>query len=138
MSQENVKIVRAAIDAANRDDWDAFYKDMAPGVELDMSRAVGPVSGVLSLDQLRRAQEDLAGYWESLRIEPNEFIEAGDLVVVPHTVHVRGRDGIEVVSRPTFVWTIRDGAIERISLYQERQDALEDLGLSEQDAHADS
>ena len=50
---------------------------------------------------------------------------------MPHTVHVRGRDGIEVVSRPTFVWTIRDGAIERVTLYQERQDALEDLGLSE-------
>ena len=138
MSQENVEIVRAAIDAANRDDWDAFYKDMAPGFELDMSRAVGPVSGVLSLDQVRRALEDFAGYWESLRIEPHEFIEAGDLVVVPNTGHVRGRDGIEVVSRPTFVWTIRDGAIERISMYQERQDALEDLGLSEQDAHADS
>ena len=36
-------------------------------------------------------------------------------------------------SRPTFVWTIRDGAIERVSLYQEKEDALEDLGLSEQD-----
>jgi ketosteroid isomerase-like protein len=138
MSQENVEIVRAAFDAVNRDDWDAFYKDMAPGFELDMSRAVGPVSGVLSLDQVRRALEDFAGYWESLRIEPSEFIEAGYLVVVPHTVHERGRDGIEVVSRPTFVWTIRNGAIERVSLYQSRQDALEDLGLSEQDTLTDS
>ena len=139
MSQENVEIVQAVIDAVNRSDWDAFYKDMAPGFELDMSRAVGPVSGVLSLDQVRRALEDFAGYWESLRIEPNEFIEAGDRLVVRWTAHVRGRDGIAlVVSRPTFVWTIRDGAIERISLYQERQDALEDLGLSEQDAQADS
>ena len=138
MSQENVEIVRAAIDAANRDDWDAFYKDMAPGFELDMSRAVGPVSGVLSLDQVRRVLEDFAGYWESLRIEPHQFIEAGDRLVMPRTVHVRGRDGIEVVSRPTLVWTIRDGAIERVVLYQERQDALEGLGPSEQDAHADS
>ena len=137
MSQENVEIVRAAIDAANRDDWDAVYKDMAPGFELDMSRAVGPVSGVLSLDQVRRALEDFAGYWESLRIEPHAFIEAGDRLVMPHTVHVRGRDGIEVVSRPTFVWTSRDGAIERVTLYQERQDALEAVGLSEQDADAE-
>jgi hypothetical protein len=29
------------------------------------------------------------------------------------------------------VWTIRDGAIVRISMYQERQEALETLGLSE-------
>ena len=49
-----------------------------------------------------------------------------------------GRDGIEVGSRPTLVWTIRDGAIERVSMYQERQDALEAVGLSEQDAHAES
>ena len=71
-------------------------------------------------------------------MEPHEFIEAGDLVVVPPTTHGKGRDGIEVVSRATFVWTIRNGAIERVSMYQERQDALEAVGLSEQDAHADS
>ena len=59
MSQENVEIVRAAIDAANRDDWDAFYKDMAPGFEMDMSRAVGPVSGVLSLDQVKTSRGGL-------------------------------------------------------------------------------
>ena len=138
MSQENVEIVRAAIDAYNREDWDAWLESMASDFELDMSRAVGPVSGVLSLDQVRQGLEDFAGYWESLRIEPHEFIEAGDRLVVPWTVHVRGRDGIEVVSSPTFVWTIRDGTIERVALYQERQDALEDLGLSEHDAHADS
>ena len=36
MSQENVEIVKAAIDAANRQDWDAVFQDMAPGFELDM------------------------------------------------------------------------------------------------------
>ncbi len=76
--------------------------------------------------------------WESDRLEPHEFIEAGDLVVVPLTQHLKGRGGIEVVVRATFVWTIRNGAIERVTMYQELQDALEDLGLSEQDAHADS
>ena len=83
------------------------------------------------LDQLRGFLVEFAESWESVRIEPHEFIEAGDLVVVPWTTHARGRDGIEVVSRPTFVWTIRDGAIERLSMYQERQEALEALGLSE-------
>ena len=38
----------------------------------------------------------------------------------------------------SYVWTIRNGAIERIVVYQEKEDALEDLGLSEQNAHADS
>jgi hypothetical protein len=59
-------------------------------------------------------------------------------VVMPGTGHMVGRDGIEVEARLTLVSTIRDGAIERNTMYQERQDALEALGLSEQDAHADS
>ena len=138
MSQENVEIVKAAIEAWNREDWDTALQNAAPGFEVDMSRAVGPVSGVLDLAQLRLVLVDFAEHFESVRIEPHEFIEAGDLVVVPWTLHVRGRGGIEAASRVAIVWTIRDGAIERFTMYQERQDALEDLGLSEQDAHADS
>ena len=137
MSQENVEILKASFDAYNRRDWDAWLQHAARGFEMDMSRAVGPVSGILTLDQLRQGQLDFAEYWESVRIEPQEFIEAGDLVVVPWAMNGTGRDGIELVARATFVWTIRDGAIERVSLYQSRQDALVDLGLSEQDAQAD-
>ena len=138
MSQENVEIVKAWYDAFNRDDWDAMVKDAAPGLVVDFSRSVGPFPGVFGLDQIRRLVEEFHETWESARLEPHEFIEAGDLVVVPGTQHVKGRGGIEVVARGAYVWTIRNGAIERMVMYQSRQDALEDLGLSEQDAHADS
>jgi hypothetical protein len=132
MSRENVEIVKAAIDAANREDWDALVQTAAPNFELDMSRSRSfRGASVYGLDQLRGFLVDFAESWESVRVEPHEFIEAGDLVVVPWTTHARGRDGIEVVSRPTFVWTIRDGAIERLSMYQERREAIEALGLSE-------
>ena len=69
--------------------------------------------------------------WESSRIEPHEFIEAGEHVAVPWTLRATGRDGIEVRARVTWTFTIRDGAIQRICMYQERQEALETLGLSE-------
>ena len=138
MSQENVEIVRANIDAYNREDWDAFFKDQAPGFELDFSRAVGPWRGVFGLDQIRRVTQEFRETWESARMEPHEFIEAGDLVVVPSTMHVKGRGGIEVVVRAAVVWTIRNGAIERMVMYQSKEEALEAVGLSEQDAHADS
>ena len=138
MSQENVEIVKAAIDAYNREDWDAAFKDAAPGCELDLSRSRGPFAGVFGVGQARKMLEEMSEMWESLRMEPHEFIEAGDLVVVPLTQHLKGRGGIEVSASATSVWTIRNGAIERVTMYQERQDALEDLGLSEQDAHADS
>ena len=138
MSQANVEIVKAWYDAYNREDWDALAKDAAPGFELDLSRAVGPWRGVFGLDQALRMAGEFRETWESARLEPHEFIEAGDLVVVPGTQHVKGRGGIEVVARGAFVWTIRNGAIERMVMYQSRQEALEAVGLSEQDAHADS
>jgi ketosteroid isomerase-like protein len=138
MSQENVEIVKAWIDAYNREDWDANFKDLAPGFELDFSRAIGPWRGVFGPDQARQVAREIRETWESARLEPHEFIEAGDLVVVPWAMHGRGRDGIELVARFTFVFTIRNGAIERITLYQEREEALEAVGLSEQDAHADT
>jgi ketosteroid isomerase-like protein len=131
MSQENVEIVRAWYDAYNREDWDAMLKDAAPGFEVDFSRAVGPWRGVFGLDQIRRAWEEFGETWESTRLEPHEFIEAGDLVVVPGTQHVKGRGGIEVSSRAAFVWTIRNGAIERMVMYQDKEDALDAAGLRE-------
>ena len=138
MPQENVEIVKAAINALNRQDWDALFEDVAPGAEVDMSRAVGPISGVFKIHQFRQTVEQFAENWESLRGEPHEFIEAGDIVVVPWTLHGKGREGIEVTASPTWVWTIRDGAVQGLVMYQEREDALEALGLSEPGAPTDS
>jgi hypothetical protein len=55
----------------------------------------------------------------------------GDHVVVPHTAHVRGRDGIEPRARTTGLFTIRNSQIERVCLYQEKQEALGAAGLPE-------
>src|SRR5262245_23092785 len=125
MSQENVEIVKAWYDAFNRGDWDAMVSHVAPGFELDFSRSAGPGRGVYGLDQIRRITEEFRETWESDWVEPDEFIEAGDLVVVPGTQHVKGRDGIEVAARGVYVWTIRNGAIERMVLYQDKKEALE-------------
>ncbi len=130
MSRDNVEIVRAAVDAYNRGGWDAVLKDTAPEFELDFSRSVGPaLRGVHGRVRTREFMEELAESWESLRIEPDEFIEADEQVVVPWTLHAAGRDGIEVKARTTWVFTIREGAIARITLYQQREEALEAVGL---------
>jgi ketosteroid isomerase-like protein len=134
MSDENVEVVRAAIDAYNRGDWDAMLKDAAPDCEFDFSRAMGPRRGVHSLAQVRALLENFGGFFEtfeSVRVEVDEFIDAGEHVVVPVTLHARGREGIEVKARPTGVWTIRDGVVVRVCLYQDLEDALEAAGLRE-------
>ena len=131
MSQENVELVRAAIDAYNQGDWKSALKDASPGFECDLSRALGPQNDVYRRDQMQRFWAEFAEGWESVRIEPDEFIQTGDDVVVPLTVHLTGRDGIEVRARVTWTWTLRDGAVERLCMYQDRAEALEAAGLRE-------
>jgi ketosteroid isomerase-like protein len=79
----------------------------------------------------RRPRNVCPRFWDLAQIEPHEFIEADNHVVIPLTLHALGRDGIEVRARTTWTFTIRDGAIERLCMYQERQEALEAPRLSE-------
>ena len=131
MSKENVEIVRAVIEGFNQaGHWD--LNDTAPDYELDLSRSLGPQRGVFyGREQADRSLESFSSDWESIRIEPHEFIEAGDDVVVPWTAHLVGRDGIEVQARTAWTWTLRDGMVVRVCLYQDKQEALEAAGLSE-------
>jgi ketosteroid isomerase-like protein len=132
MSQENVDVMRAAVEAINRGDWDVVFKDAAPGFEWDSSRALNTdTQGVFTADEAVRVFKQARELWDSLWIEINEVIEVGDHLVVPHTFHVRGRDGIEAQARTTWLFTIRNGKMERGCLYQEKHEALEALGLSE-------
>jgi ketosteroid isomerase-like protein len=87
--------------------------------------------GSLIGSEARRFFEGSSEVWESFRIEIDELIPVGDHVVMPHTAHVRGRDGIEAHARTTWLFTIRNGKIERVCLYQDREEALEAAGLSE-------
>jgi hypothetical protein len=138
MSQKNVEIVKAAIDAVNHEDWDAAFQDAAPGFELDFSRALGPYRGVYKLDQARRFAKDFTATFKSVRWEADQLIDAGEHVVFLGTLYYRGRDGIETTVSAKQVWTIREGALERFVMYQEQQEALEAAGLSERDVPADS
>jgi ketosteroid isomerase-like protein len=131
MSEENVEIVRAAIDAYNRGDGEGAFRDASTGLEYDLSRTTGPWRGTYGLDQARVIYEEFVGMWSSARAEPHEFIEVGDDVIVPWTARMVGRDGIEVEVRVAWTFTIRDRKIERICYYQGKAEALEAAGLSD-------
>ena len=131
MSEENVEIIRAAIDAFNRGDVDAAFKAVIPDFEYDQTRAVGIDRGVFNLEQFRSLLTTFTDSWESFTIDADELIDAGEGVVMPFTNVARGRDGIEVQARGIWVWTIRDGSIVRACLFQDRQEALEAAGVSE-------
>jgi ketosteroid isomerase-like protein len=132
MSQENVDVARRSIDAYNRRDVEALRALDHPDIELDFSASRGVEAGVYrGIEAVLRLHRTYFETFEEIVIKPDRFIDAGESVVVPNVSRSRGRGGIEVPARSTFVFTVRDGEIIRICLYQELEQALEAVGLRE-------
>jgi ketosteroid isomerase-like protein len=140
MSQENVEIVRRGTDAYNRGDLDGILENWAPDAVLDWSNSRGFDAGVFrGHDEIRAHWQRLLAAFDEVRIELVDPIEVEDgLLIVENVGYLLGRDGIEVQTRSAWLITIRDGKTTSFTLYQTKQDALEAVGLSEQDAHAES
>ena len=133
MAEQNVEIVRRYIGEINRGgDWAAASTGfMSDDVEIDWSRSPAPYRGTYrGREAALRFAEEL-DVWETAQIEPSEFISAGDDVLVPHVVHLKGRDGIELDVRATYVFTLRDDRCVRWRIYQDHAEALESAGLPE-------
>ena len=143
MSQENVEIVKRALNFLARRDWtgitDADLID--PNVELH-----GSVGGLEEGKILRGPGEISQAFdsedrdvWDEHRIEPREFIDAGDRVVVLHREYQRGKgSGVEIVIDTASILDVRDGRIVRMQGYVNPAEALEAVGLPEQDVHTES
>jgi ketosteroid isomerase-like protein len=130
MSQENVEIVRRSLDAFAQRDVDTMRALNDPDLVLDWSASLGWLAGVYrGFDNALRFYKGYFEAFETTVIVVDRYIEAGESVVVPNVAHQRGRDGIEVSARGTFVFTLRNRKITRICLYQETAEALEAVGL---------
>ena len=77
--------------------------------------------------------------WEEFRAEAREFVDAGDRIVAMGRMTGKGKgSGVEVEDEFAGIWTVREGRVVRWEMQTDRAAALEAVGLSEQDAHADS
>ena len=133
MSQENVEIVRRVIDARNRGDRDAAFAYAAPDIEFDFSNSAGPWAGIYrGVQATMRLWDGMDEVFSDFRWEPQEFIDAGDAVVVTMSFHTRGREsGVETVARGAGVYWFKDGQVVRYQQCQSRADALEAVGRQE-------
>jgi ketosteroid isomerase-like protein len=134
MSKENVEVVRLVLDAINRRDVDAVVESASEDVVTDWSNSRGLLSGVhQGRDQARQAFEEFLEPWDSLRWEAEELSElGGDRVLTVSRLQMHGRgSGVEVNASGASIWTIRDGKVAAIRLYQSKAEALEAAGLAE-------
>jgi ketosteroid isomerase-like protein len=128
MSEENVEVVRRVFEAYVGGDLEESLKYTDPDVVWNPVEEA-PRRGH---DAVRSNMERWESDWEDLETTPEEFIDAGDAVLV--TVHFAGRgrgSGIEVDARLYEVYRLRDGKIVRMDEFTERSEALEAAGLSE-------
>ena len=132
MSQENVEIVRRAIDAFNQRDIDEMVRECDAEIEVDWSRSRGPEAGIYhGREASLRLWTAFFEMFDRATVYPDEFIDCREHVVVPNRTRFRGRDHVSVEAQSAFVVTLRNGRIVRWRLYQERAEALKAVGLSE-------
>jgi ketosteroid isomerase-like protein len=145
MSQENVENARRAYAAVNEayqaGDIDVFRPTAEelwdPDIVL-VTAGVLPDSEITAhgVDALLRfmGRQMLAFEERSTWIEPLEFIDAGDYLIVPYRFGGRARHtGIEVEFSFAHVFTIRGAMTVRVEAHPTKAEALEAVGLSGQD-----
>jgi hypothetical protein len=82
---------------------------------------------------MRRWHRDVADAWgDEVRVEPETFFDLGDEILAFYVLHGRGRSsGVEVAMPVALVTRWREGLMVYMRGYADRDDALNDLGVSE-------
>ena len=113
MSEENVNIMRQGYDAFNRGDIDAVMDLLDPEIEWqEPDVGISPVRGTHHGPQAvaNNVFGSVPEHWDEFQAVAEEFLDAGDRVVVLGHVRVRGKaTGKTVVAPFAHVWTLRDG-----------------------------
>ena len=133
MSQANVEIAQKVFAALNRGDREEALGLAHPEIVLDATRSVFNPKTYFGWDGLRQWLTDTEEIWEGMHTEQNEFVDAGDRVVVIGRLVGRGKgSGVEIGSSNGTILTVRDGLVIRSETgYTSRRETLKAAGLSE-------
>jgi ketosteroid isomerase-like protein len=139
MSRENVELVYRAYDAIRRHDIEAFVREQHPDVVgvVHIMQAEGTT--YIGHSGMRRFLDDMYSVFPDLHPEVVQAEDHGDTVLAEIRVAGRGvGSGVAVEQNIWQVLMFRDGKAVSFHGYGSRAEALEAVGLGEQDARADS
>jgi ketosteroid isomerase-like protein len=130
MSQENVEIVRASLEAWNERDIDAQRERYAEDVVTWPPKGWPEEGPFVGRDTVMAQWERMRGLWDEDQVEMlTDYIDAADRVAVRMTW--RDRSGSRAETGSTAIFTIREGRIRVAEFFWDHAEALETLGLSE-------
>jgi ketosteroid isomerase-like protein len=133
MSQENVEVVGRVLRRYGDQDIEGMLGGVHSEVEIDYSDSDGPDASVYHGHAACRAF--VQGRYEDFEERSFDAVELIDAppnaVIAVGRMQGRGRaSGVVVEADSVTVWTLRDGKVSRIKLYQARDAALKAVGLA--------
>ena len=136
MSQENVEIVRRVYDAAARRDDIAPFEVYAEDIVWDLSHtrraALNPKTVYHGHEGVRENWRDALSVFGAVDFDVEELIDAGDRVLAVIREREVGRaSGAPVETTHLAVWTLAEGKVTKLQVFDDRHQALEAAGLSE-------
>jgi hypothetical protein len=133
VSQQNVELMRRLTDAFNAHDVEAFIALCDPQIEFQPAWTAVGGAVYQGHDGLRRWHRDLDDVWGGeIRLEPEAYFDLGEHTLMFYVLAGRGRQsGAEVAMQATGVGRWHDRLCVYFKAYMHREDALSDLGVSE-------
>ncbi len=130
MSQENVELIRAIYEGWMRGEMGLERFD--PEIAMFESKTLPGAASAVGIDAVQHYIESFANYWDEIRFEPQEYIDVGERVVLVARLVGRGKtSGVRVERTWAYVWTVRDGKALRMDGYEDRNEALNAVGLAD-------
>jgi len=124
------ELIKAGTEAFNRGDHEAVLALLADDVEWKRVDGLPDEGGTLRGKDAIRAWLEPEVFAEA-RVEPLEFAEAGDTVLMRSRFHARGAgSGIELNVEAYTVYRVRDGLAYRVENWARLEDAERSAGLS--------
>ena len=129
----NVAVVRGFIKVFNEHDIEALIAYCDPQIEFHSTFASLGGADYRGHDGMRRWHRDMESAWgKEMRAELEALFDLGDTVLVFALLYGKGKEsGAEAVLPIAVVARLRDGLVIDYKAYGHREDALEDLGISE-------
>ena len=132
MSEADIEALRAGYEAISRGDFERPFRDVHPDFELTTPPGINA--------RKYRGREECQAYVEDMlttaletwTIEPEEFFESGDQIVVFVKIRARPKDSsAEIEISNGHLWRIRAGKPLSMRFFPAPEQALEAAGLSE-------
>jgi ketosteroid isomerase-like protein len=132
MSDENVEAIRAIYERFSEGDFRASVDLLDPHIVFTLFANSPDADVHVGVEAVGAATRDLLETWADYKLKAEEFIPAGDSVLVS----VRQQGVARISGVPTdehffTLWSFRGRKVIRIENFPERAEALEAAGLSE-------